>query len=167
MKETIGKSIVEIIYDVSLGILTYYSLSAENFELFGYQIAVTFFLVSGIVKYGLMEDGKALAVDMIKEFITVLSSVILLMYISGAVDYEPCQSFISAAVFNAVLAVVLWLVSRQKKFVGKAAYYTYAVGVIATMVLIAFGIRIAVSVVLGVVLTFALDYVIKFKIRKR
>lgn len=167
MKKTIIKSVIEIIYTVSLGILTYYSLTEENFELFGYQIAVTFFLVSGIVNYGLMETWKDLIGELVKELISSLGSVIILMYISGAVDYEPMESLKSAVVYNGILVVVLWLVSRQKALVGKAAYYTYAVGVIATMVLIALGIHIVVSVVLGMVLTFALDYVIKFKIRKR
>lgn len=67
-------------------------------------------------------------------------------------------------VFNGVLAVVLWLVNRQKASVGKAAYYTYAFSVIVTMVLIAFNINIAVSVILGTSLSFVLNYVIKFKI---
>jgi len=167
MKKVIGKNLIEIVYTISLGILTYYSLTEENFELFGYQIAVTFFIVSGIVKYGLLETWKELIVETAKEFISVLGSVIILMYISGAVDYEPMESLKSAVVYNGILVLVLWFVSRQKALVGKVAYYTYAVGVIATMVLIALGIHIAVSVILGAVLTFALNYVVKFKIRKR
>lgn len=94
MKKTVVKSMIEIIYVVSLGVLTYYSLSEENFELFGYQVAITFFLVSGILQYGLLEDWKELAGEMVKEFISVLCTVIILMHISGAVDYEAVQWFL-------------------------------------------------------------------------
>lgn len=149
----------DIIYTVSLTTLGYFTISGNTFSLPIYQIVVTVYIVCGVYKYKVNGGWSAeLWRDMAKDFLTAVLSIIFLMKISGAIDYNAIASAFAVLINNAMLLLIFFLIFERERQSGAIVYFTYPAGFILALIIIRFGVAPIISLIIGVLIPEPFNY---------
>lgn len=150
---------LEIVFLLSLILLGKFEGNISKTPLLpSYQIVVTIFWISGVLRFGLLNNDKVeFFWDSIKSLIVSIIVIPAWYSISGQLSndfFEPiCTIF-----HFVVLIAILIIISIREKLLGKVVYFTYAVIPIITIILIKLGIPIVLSVIIGVILPEPINY---------
>lgn len=150
---------LEIVFLISMVLLGKFEGNISKTALLpSYQIVVTIFLASGVLRFGLLNNDKvAFFWDSIKSLIVSIIVIPAWYSISGQMSndiFEP----ICTIVHFVFLMVILILTSKSEKLSGKVAYFTHAVIPIIAIILIKLGIPVVLSVIIGVILPEPINY---------
>lgn len=164
MIRKIFETILEIFFLLSLVLLGKFEGNISHNAMLGsYQLVVTLFWISGVFRYGLLNnDAKSFMYDAIKALIVAVSVIPLWYCISGQIQngvFEP----ISTLVHFAILAFILKLIKKSENLSGSIVYYTHAAIPIITVILINLGVPIICSVIIGVLLPEPVNYYYYYK----
>ncbi len=155
--------IVNVVFSISMLLLGKFNtidipkLSGSTL-LYKYQLVVTFFWSSGIIKFVMLNnDTKVFLYKSIESLIIAISAIPLWNYISGERDNLSVIPF-STVFYFVVLMVVLKIVKGSVNLSGKAAIVTHILIPIVIFTLIRLGVSIIGSVVVSIILAECVNY---------
>ena len=153
------ETILEIIFLLSLVLLGKFEGNISHNAMLGsYQLVVTLFWISGVLRYGLLNnDVKTFMYNAIKALITAISVIPLWYFISGQIQNGVFEPISTIAHFSALI-VILKLIKKGENLSGRIVYYTHAAIPIITLILIRLGVPIIYSVIMGVLLPEPVNY---------
>ena len=165
--KAIFEAITEIVFLLSLMLLGKFDVHiSHNITSDSYQLVIAFFWMSGVLRFGLLNnDVKKFMVDSIKSFIVAILAIPLLYCISPEIQdslFEP----ISTIFHFIALMIVLKLIQTSENLSGKIVYYTYASIPIIVFILSTLGMNNLCSVIIGGLLPYPINYYYYLK-RKR
>lgn len=159
-----GKIICDIIYLISLTLLG--KIELGSFTLSTYQIVVSVFWISGILKFMNREnEWKEELEDVVKDFFVAIAIILILYRISGTYEveiYEPS----SILVHFVVLLVIVWITWKAVGLSGKWAYLTHAAIPLIAILLIRAGVPSIPAVIVAVVLPEPINYLLFLRKQK-
>jgi len=153
-----------VIFVISLALLG--KMDADSFSLPDYQIVVSFFWATGILRFMNNETAlKEVIIDTIKDFVIAVSIIPVWYWMSGETDnelFEPATVILHFI----VLMIIVFITSRSAKLSGKVAYYTHAIIPLIAIVLIRLGVPVGGAVAIAVILPEPVNYLFYLKKQK-
>ena len=150
------KRLIEISFLLSLALLGKFELG--SFELGKYQIIVTVFWATGILKFMDSNSGiKAAVFDSINDLLISLAIIPLWYWVSGNIENDLLEPT-SILSHYAVLVLIMWITKKSVELSGNVAYYTHAVIPVITIILIKLGIPIYLSMIIAVIIPEPINY---------
>ena len=150
------EKLLDISFVISLALLGKFDL--ESFELSKYQIVVTVFWVTGILKFRNPQNNiKESILDSIKDLIISVSIIPLWYWMSGSVENELFEPA-TVVVHFIVLMGILYSTQKRAKLSGSIAYYTHVAIPIIALILIRAGVPIVLSVIIAVIISEPINY---------
>ncbi len=158
------KNVIDVMFVITLALLG--KFDGDSFVLSNYQIVVSIFWMTGILKF--MECEKTIkdeVIDTIKDLCVAIAIIPMWYWLSGSTEsdlYEP--TFV--LMHYVILMGIIYTTQKSVKLSGKVAYYTHAIIPLITVFLIRLGIPVVVAVVMAVILPEPINYMF-FKKRQR
>ena len=150
------EKLLDISFVISLVLLGKFNL--ESLELSKYQIVVTVFWATGILKFKNPNNNiKESVLDSIKDLIISISVIPLWYWISGRIENELFEPVTIVAHFTSLM-VILYLTQKSAKLSCAIAYYTHAVIPIIAFICIRVGMPIELSVIIAVIVPEPINY---------
>lgn len=150
------EKLLDIFFVISLALLGKFDL--ESFELSKYQIVVTVFWVTGILKFRNPKNNiKESMLDSIKDLIISISIIPLWYWMSGSIENELFEPVAVVVHFIALISI-LYLTQKSAKLSGSIAYYTHAAIPIIALALIRAGMPTVLSVIIAVIIPEPINY---------
>ncbi|MBS5306498.1 hypothetical protein [Clostridium sp.] len=155
MKKVI-RNLVDISFILSLTLLGKFNL--QSFNLSKYQIVVTVFCVSGILKFMNSEsDMKEQIIDSIKDLVISIAIIPLWYLISNNVENEIFEPGVVVIHFIALI-IVLYCAKKSAELSGSISYYTHAIIPVIAIIFIKLGIPDTLSVIIAIIITEPINY---------
>lgn len=152
----------DILFAISLALLG--KFDTNDFELSQYQIIITVFWVTGILKFMNTENSiKESVLDSIKDLVISITIIPLWYWVSGSMDndlYEP----LFVILHYVILMIILKCAQKRVALSGSVVYYTYAAIPIICIILIRLNVPVNVSVIIAVLLVELVNF---FYFKKR
>lgn len=148
--------LIDASFVISLVLLGKFDLG--SFELSKYQIIITIFWATGILKFKNSKNSiKEYTLDSVKDLIISVAIIPFWYWISGNIENELFEPM-TVLVHFIVLMAILYLTQKSEKLSGAIAYYTHAVIPIITFIFIRVGMPIMLSVVVAVIIPEPIKY---------
>lgn len=164
MKKII-KNLWEISFVISLALLGKFDLG--HFELSKYQVVVTVFWMTGILKFMNSESRKKEEIlDLVKDLIVSITIIPLWYWISGSIENELFEP-VNVLIHFGLLIIILYITYQSVKLCGPIAYYTHAAIPVITIIFIRLGIPIELSIIISVIIPEPINYFYFKKKRKK
>ena len=152
------KTISNIAYAVSLAVIGSLSIEEGTFSLPIYQVMVTIYIVSGVIKYSCTGFTKELVKDMFKDLLTSFLIVLILLKITNYKDYSAISSILIILMHNIVLIFIFCLIHVSEKEYGKIAFFSWPLYFVIALNLIKLGFPIIIALIISVLLIQPLNY---------
>lgn len=154
--------LVEALFLISLTLLGKFRLEEENFMLGDYQVVVTLFWVTGVFNF---KDKKIAEVilNKSKDVLVALIIIPLWFWISGEMQYDLYEPFTVVA-HLLMLGVIMLLTRILEKDSGPVVYYSSSLIPIISIILIKLNCSIFLSVLIGVMFSWIINYLFHMKI---
>ena len=159
------KKIIDVIFIITLTLLG--KSNEDSFALSSYQIVVTIFWITGILKFMECETTiKDEFFDNMKDLFIAIAVIPSWYWMSGHIEsdlYEP----LSILIHYVFLMLIVFITYKSVKLSGKIAYYTHAAIPLIAVLLIRLGMPIVGAVVIAVILPEPVNYIFFVKKHKK
>ncbi len=152
------RSFSNMTYAVSLAVIGSLSIEEGTFSLPIYQVIVTIYIVSGVIKYASTGFTKELFKDMLRDFITSFSIVLILLKTTNYKDYSAISSISIILMHNIVLIFIFGLIHISEKEYGKIAFFSWPLYFVIALILIKIGFSVIIALIIAVLLIQPLNY---------